>query len=186
MGEKMMTLEEMSKIQKERILSDAELVKGGADVSPEGVVIPTNDQIKDVKIDMKEDLLGRNNTTEDEKEKIDANKDNLKDGAIELTNEEKILKSFDDFGIKDKEIINKLLNYGEIIAVEMVDDDLLEIFYDNGIQEKVTVRKSEMREVDPQNKEIINKSNHFEINFKPDKEHIRAKRKYLKGTFRRI
>ena len=48
----MPTPEEMAEIQKERILSDAELIKGGADVTPEGGITATEDQIKDAKIEM--------------------------------------------------------------------------------------------------------------------------------------
>ncbi len=51
---KMPTPEEMAKTQKERILSDAELVKGGADVTSEGIIRATEEQKKDARVEMGE------------------------------------------------------------------------------------------------------------------------------------
>jgi hypothetical protein len=51
-GPKMPTPEEMAKMQKERILTSASLVEGGADVTPEGVILPTDEQSKDARLEM--------------------------------------------------------------------------------------------------------------------------------------
>lgn len=50
--EAMPSPEEMANFNKSRIKSDVELVDGGAEVTPDGKIIPTEEQIKDAKIEM--------------------------------------------------------------------------------------------------------------------------------------
>lgn len=46
-------------MQKERIKTAANLVEGGAGVTPEGVIIPTNEQIKEAKLEMGEHFYNK-------------------------------------------------------------------------------------------------------------------------------
>lgn len=55
-----LTPEEQVKMSKSRILSDAELIKGGADATPEGGVVATEEQKKDAKIEMGENFYQEN------------------------------------------------------------------------------------------------------------------------------
>lgn len=63
---KMLTPEAMAKIQKERILSDADLVNNGAEVDAEARIYPTNEQIENVKKEMEDELY------ENSKEQLEA------------------------------------------------------------------------------------------------------------------
>lgn len=49
---KMPSPEEMAQINKQRVLSDADLLRGGAEMTNEGKILPTEEQIKDMKIEM--------------------------------------------------------------------------------------------------------------------------------------
>lgn len=53
---KMLTPEEMAEMQKKRIMSDANLVDEGADVTPEGAILPTEKQAKDAKMEMGDEI----------------------------------------------------------------------------------------------------------------------------------
>lgn len=57
---KKVTQEEMAKNQKSRILSDAELVNGGADVSATGQIYPTEEQINSARLEMGDDFYQQN------------------------------------------------------------------------------------------------------------------------------
>ncbi|MBU1177537.1 MAG: hypothetical protein ABIG88_00010 [Patescibacteria group bacterium] len=52
--EQMLTPEKMTKINKERKLSDVELIKEGAEVTPDNRIIPTEEQIQNIKGQSKE------------------------------------------------------------------------------------------------------------------------------------
>ena len=51
--------EDLAEMHKERKLTDAELIKGGAEVTEEGQTLATEDQIKDAKVEMGEDFHER-------------------------------------------------------------------------------------------------------------------------------
>lgn len=56
---KMPTPEEVAQMQKKRILSDAKLVSRGADVTPDGKIMATEEQIMDAKIEMGEHFYNK-------------------------------------------------------------------------------------------------------------------------------
>ena len=97
---KMPTPEEMAKINKERKLSDAELIKGDAEVTPDDRIIPTEEQIKDAKIEMGEHFykkateLERKN--EEDRKEMENSRNVLKIGNI-LEVKYNGRDSFDDF-----------------------------------------------------------------------------------------
>jgi len=75
---KMSTPEEIAENQKQRILSNAELVKGGAEVTPEGKIITTEEQQNDARKEMFDDLYEQNKALKLENEELRQQIESLK------------------------------------------------------------------------------------------------------------
>lgn len=85
-------------------------------------------------------------------------------------NNAKFIDKFSGFGIDDQKMINELLGYGEIVEVNVFDDSL-EIFYKTGKHEKVVVRKSEVKIINPKSSEVAKTRKHFAIDLSPERDY---------------
>lgn len=81
------------------------------------------------------------------------------------------LGQFSSFGIVDQEMISKLLGYGEISDIDVFDDSL-EIFYKTGKHEKIIVRKSEVKEINPEDDSVRETKKYFAIDTNPAKNYV--------------
>lgn len=83
---------------KSRILSDAELIKGGADIDAKGILQPTDGQIKDAKVEMGEHFYDKSKSQEEELQKT---REEL--GAIKDESDQNLTSYY------DKEVVNGFL-----------------------------------------------------------------------------
>ena len=81
---------------------------------------------------------------------------------IENIEKSQLLSRLSEFGLKDQEMIEKVLNFGTIIGSEVWDDHI-EIFYEKGKFDKIAVRKSETISIDPIKKTEIGRKMHYYI-----------------------
>lgn len=91
---KMLTPEEMAKIQKERILVEAELIRGGADVEPDGRIDSTEEQKKDAKIEMGEYFYKKSKELEEEiaqqKDSLNQTREKLQTVVVKMRVEKEV------------------------------------------------------------------------------------------------
>ena len=78
----------------------------------------------------------------------------------------KFIDQFSGFGISDQKIIDQLLSLGKIESVS-VFDDYLKVFYKTGKHKEVDVKKSEVKNIDPQTNKVIDTQIYFEVVLRP-------------------
>lgn len=97
----MLTPEEMAKIQRQRTLSDAELIKEGASITPEGVIASaTEEEVDDAEKEIRGEMVSKKSELSEKNsiqntEGLGGEKNNLIFEYIITNNEEKILELID-------------------------------------------------------------------------------------------
>jgi hypothetical protein len=84
----------------------------------------------------------------------------------------KFIDQFSNFGLENQKMIDKLMQYGKISDIQLADDSLA-ISYKTGKHDKIIVRKSKVKKIDPQTNQVVSTSIVFQIDVNPEKNYIK-------------
>jgi len=84
----------------------------------------------------------------------------------------KFLDQFSIFGLENQKMIDKLMQYGKISDIQFADSSLV-ISYKTGRHDKIIVRKSEVKKIDPRTNQVVSTSIVFQIDENPEKNYIK-------------